>query len=329
MVTFSVIVPVYNVAPFLQSCVDSVLEQSYGDLELLLIDDGSTDESGGVCDQYAAADRRVRVVHKKNGGLSSARNAGLREATGEYVIFLDSDDYWDKQDALALIYDEFCHENVDIVLFKSQKFDMCKGEILGNGNSLSSEEIRNLPYSAQMKRCVAEQVFDTCAWNKAFRRSLMKKADLMFTEGIIAEDIDWAARLALAAERLAVLQKPIHIYRKGRPGAITSSLRLKNLLDTNGSIQRCLQYGKEHKLDGDMAEAYYGYVAYRYVIWLAEYSTVQDSGKKALMEQMKQYKWLLRYTLNRKVAYARAASAVLGLQGATWLLGIYLRHGKR
>ena len=89
----SVIVPVYNVAPYLEQCLDSIVNQTYHNLEIILVDDGSTDESGTICDRYAEQDSRIQVVHQKNKGLSGARNSGLDIASGEYVIFIDSDDY--------------------------------------------------------------------------------------------------------------------------------------------------------------------------------------------------------------------------------------------
>ena len=91
--TFSVVVPVYNVSPYLERCITSLLAQNYRDYEILLIDDGSTDDSGAICEQYREQDSRIIVCHKKNGGLSSARNFGIDHAVGKDVIFLDSDDY--------------------------------------------------------------------------------------------------------------------------------------------------------------------------------------------------------------------------------------------
>ena len=98
----SIVVPVYNVAPYLEQCVDSLLAQTYQQLEVILVDDGSTDESGVICDRYGAADSRVKVVHRENGGLATARNSGMPEVTGKYVYFMDSDDYLD-EDALKAI----------------------------------------------------------------------------------------------------------------------------------------------------------------------------------------------------------------------------------
>ena len=112
----SVIIPVYNVEKFLAECVDSVLAQTYTDWEAILVDDGATDASGAMCDAYAAKDPRIRVIHRENGGLSAARNTGLKAARGEYVYFLDSDDYIEP-DTLALLLETAEREQADVVFF--------------------------------------------------------------------------------------------------------------------------------------------------------------------------------------------------------------------
>lgn len=325
MATFSIIVPVYNTEKYLPQCVESVLEQTFSDFELLLIDDESPDNSAALCDAYAAQDSRVRVVHQKNGGLSNARNSGLRVASGEYILFLDSDDYWNRSDALELIHLEFTSANADVVLLKHHKLDVETGKLLPSSDTLSPEVLSDRSYGQQLSVCVSSQLYDTCAWNKAFRRSLMEKQDLYFTEGIIAEDIDWAARLSLAATRLSVVAEPVHTYRKGRPGAITMSLKLQNLIDTKGSLERCIAYMVPEKRDRDFLDAYYSYVAYRYVIWMAESAVVTDPGKRPLIHQMKQYKWLLCYHLNRKVKLAHRVYLVTGWRVSAKLLGLYLK----
>ena len=111
----SVIVPVYNVAPYLEQCLDSIVNQTYQNLEIILVDDGSTDESGAICDRYAEQDGRIQVVHKENGGLSSARNVGLDKMTGEWVLFVDSDD-WIELNTLELLFEQK-NEHAEIVEF--------------------------------------------------------------------------------------------------------------------------------------------------------------------------------------------------------------------
>lgn len=109
----SIIVPVYKVEPFLRRCVDSLVNQTYHDLEIILVDDGSPDNCGKICDEYAATDSRIHVIHKQNGGLSSARNAGLEVARGEYIAFVDSDD-WVEADTYAKLYELIQQYNADI-----------------------------------------------------------------------------------------------------------------------------------------------------------------------------------------------------------------------
>lgn len=112
MCEISIIVPVYKVEPYLRKCVDSILAQTFTDFEVILVDDGSPDNSGKICDEYASKDSRVRVIHKKNGGLSSARNAGIDVARGKYLGFVDSDDYIEK-DMYELLYDNIVKEQAD------------------------------------------------------------------------------------------------------------------------------------------------------------------------------------------------------------------------
>lgn len=324
MPVFSIIVPVYKVEQYLPQCVDSVLAQTFGDFELLLIDDGSPDNCGVICDCYASIDLRVKVIHKENGGLSSARNRGMEAASGEYILFLDSDDYWDRTDALEKIRYAFMENGADAVLLKHRKLDMQTGQLSTEDIPGSNAEIARLTYGKQMEYCVSRQLFDTCAWNKAFRRSLMETSDLFFEQDIIAEDIDWAARLALAAKKLSIVDEPVHVYRKGRPGAITTSLKLKNLIDTKGSIERCLGYVSGQTHDPVFLNAYYSYVAYRYVIWMAESAVVRDPGKKPLIREIKQHKWLLNHGLIRKVKLARKLSGFTGFTPTSKLLGLYL-----
>src|SRR5688572_9651460 len=112
----SIIMPVYNVEKYLHTAVDSVLQQTYKNFELIVVDDGSTDKSGDISESYAKSDKRVSVVHKDNGGLSDARNAGLPHARGDYIIFIDSDDYWDKELLSELVsYNK--DKNLDAIIF--------------------------------------------------------------------------------------------------------------------------------------------------------------------------------------------------------------------
>lgn len=121
-IKISVIIPVYNVEKYLTQCINSVISQSYRNLEIILIDDGSSDNSSQMCDDFARQDSRIKVIHKINGGLSSARNAGIKIATGDYLLFLDSDDYWDSVDAMKECAEVCTKSHPDVVMFGYKKF---------------------------------------------------------------------------------------------------------------------------------------------------------------------------------------------------------------
>lgn len=162
---FSIIVPVYNVSQYLKRCIDSILSQLYGDFELLLVDDGSTDDSGRICDEYAKKDNRIKVFHKKNGGVSSARNKGIDEARGKYVVFVDSDDYILKDRLLQIM--RLSDNNPDMIV----------------GYNASPADYK------YVCKIIAKQDFDiirnvVVIWTSAFRNKILKEANVRFDEKI-------------------------------------------------------------------------------------------------------------------------------------------------
>lgn len=185
MVQLSVIVPVYNVETYLKRCVDSILEQTFKEFEVILVDDGSLDNSSEICNKYSKSDKRVKVIHKKNGGLSSARNAGLNIAKGKYIAFIDSDDYISKDMFKTMINLAFS-SNYDIVSCGFRRFyenscndSVCKGTIYKYRNI---EPLANylLEYDNVNRK------IDTVVWNKIYKRELFN--DITFPEGKIYED---------------------------------------------------------------------------------------------------------------------------------------------
>ena len=121
---FSVIIPIYKVEKYLNRCIDSVLNQSYKDLEVILVDDGSPDKCPEICDEYAKKDKRVKVIHKENGGASDARNYGIKAASGEYLMFLDSDDYWEGTECLKNIVEKLKKNKVDVLVHGCVDFSL-------------------------------------------------------------------------------------------------------------------------------------------------------------------------------------------------------------
>jgi len=221
---FSVIVPIYKVEKYLPQCIESVLNQSFTDYELILVNDGSPDNSGAICDRYAQKDRRIKVIHKDNGGLSDARNHGLAIAEGEFVWFLDGDDY------MA----ESAMENVADLIKSNPDLDMItcahiKASIDGNTvsyvPSLINETGEIVFREEYINRLCKSKGSNWAAWKNIYRNSVIKKHGIKFEKGLIgAEDCDFFMRYVRYADKFAYFNRPIVYYRINREGSITNTM---------------------------------------------------------------------------------------------------------
>ena len=215
--TVSIIVPVYNAMESLRRCVDSILHQSYPDYELLLVDDGSRDGSGALCDDYAAQDTRIRVIHQENAGVSAARNRALDQARGTYLQFLDSDD-WITPDATGLLVRAAGEQQCDLVIADFYRVVgervSHKGDI-GESAVLSREE-----YAARMMEQPADFYYGVL-WNKLYRRAIVEAHHLRMNEELSwCEDFMFNLEYIRHAERFYALQVPIYYYVKTK-GSLT------------------------------------------------------------------------------------------------------------
>lgn len=227
----SVIVPIYNVENYLPRCVDSIINQSYKNLEIILVDDGSPDNCPKICDEYTKRDNRIRVVHKENGGLSDARNAGMQVATGEYVSFIDSDD-WVDVDFITALYNGI-KSGADIAECTTRLFD-------DNDNTLStrgSKEGKISRGEALSKLIKEDGVYQT-VWNKLYKRSQIE--ELPFAVGKYHEDDFWTWRVFLKIDKLYICEKPLYNYLQRSNSIIGSSYSLKKLDGVQARYERML-----------------------------------------------------------------------------------------
>ena len=240
----SVIIPVYNVKPYLEEAIDSVLHQTYTNLEIILVDDGSTDESGEMCDAYAKKDSRIRVIHQKNKGLSGARNAGLDICSGDMIAFLDSDDAYCK-DTLFKLQDAMQCSGADLVecnlavYHTCSKMDPAEANTKGQKNTLQTGL-----YKKQQAICMpVDGYIKVYTWNKLYKRTLWN--NFQFPEGHNYEDVEIILPLLEKADSIFYLNEPLIMYRK-RPGSITSSYTIKNARDRVRAYRHYLNYIRSH-----------------------------------------------------------------------------------
>ena len=241
----SIIVPIYGVAKYLSKCVDSLLVQDISDYEIILVDDGSPDESPEICDQYAGRYSNIHVIHQENAGLSAARNAGLAIAQGEYILFVDSDDYL-QPNVLGALLAQAEHDNLDILRFRYQNVNE-SGEAFApykdmtNYNDYSAISTDGLTF-------LNERMSSQCyAWQFILKADIAKKE--LFTPGIYFEDTDWTPRMLLRAKRVASTDLVVYNYL-WREGSITLSQKdiakqRKQLQDKMDLLRKLNEWGKQ------------------------------------------------------------------------------------
>lgn len=201
----SIIVPVYKVEQYIHKCIDSILKQTFKDFELILVDDGSPDSCGEICDGYAIQDSRIKVIHKENGGLSSARNAGLDIARGDYIGFVDSDD-WIEIDMYELLYGMCVEQDCDIAI--------CSSEIHYNDKTVISSShpfVIHDRYSA-MKAMLEGNLYDEVVWTKLFKRQLLE--GIKFPVGMSYEDTAFTYKVIHKCKKVCFIGEPKYHYIK-------------------------------------------------------------------------------------------------------------------
>ncbi len=220
----SVIIPVYNVEKYLPACLESVLKQSYQELEILLVDDGSTDSSGSICEEYAAKDGRIKVIHQENGGVSVARNTGIAACRGEYVGFVDSDD---------LIHERMFERLLDELQKNHADLSVCDLLRFKESSELKqkTEKAEALLYSQEqyLKKFfkIGSQTIEYYPWNKLYKRELLREDQ--YPKGVRdGEDIFATLKAVLKAEKIAVFQEELYFYREN-PNSVTASFSEKDL----------------------------------------------------------------------------------------------------
>jgi len=282
----TVVIPVYNVEKYLAECVNSVLQQTCQDYEIILVDDGSTDSSGAICDEYAGQNNRIRVIHQPNGGLSAARNAGLEQATGKYVYFLDSDDYIEPQ-TLSRLTDLAEKENADVVFFDGYVFfDECEPD------TSASRYIRKERYGTNCGRrmllsLLRNEEYRTAVPLMLFRKEYLDKNNLIFEDGIIHEDELFTFQVYNANGLVCHCHEQLYA-RRVRPASIMTS---------SGTLHR---YDSMHRIYFVLSEMYRaeiasGEAAVLYLIRtaksvLGKYNLLSEEDQKIMKQRHSQFK---------------------------------------
>lgn len=316
----SIVIPVYKVEKYLKNCVDSVINQTYKNIEVILVDDGSPDDCPLICDEYVKNDSRIKVVHKTNGGLSSARNAGMKIATGDYIMFLDSDDFWD-DDLFLYKLSRKMKNDADVIVIGYKKYYKKDNQFI-NGYS-TNFKINSTDKEIALCKIFENSAYESNAWTKVVSRRLLSEK-LCFIENILSEDIDWSARLLINAKSFDVYEDNVYVYRMNEE-SISHNLSEKNIVDLRDQIIRIVNMSKQIEKE-TYYKWYMNYCAYQYITFLNCIVCIdQFNHTKKYMDEMKSYRYLLKYHQNKKVKKIFCFDKIFGYRGMLKILKIFLK----
>lgn len=317
---FSIILPVYNVEKYLAECVNSILAQTFTDYEIILVDDGAKDNSPAICDDFAKKHSQIKVIHKENGGQSTARNTGFNAACGEYVIFLDSDDFITDNTFFEDIYNKIQETNSDIILYKYSKYfdntktlDKCTFSLSFAESITDSDEM--------LEKLVRNDAYYGMAWIKAFRRKIAVDNNIEFDTNLVCEDMDWYFNLVLRADKISAIDKSYIAYRQ-REGSVTSSLKLRNLTDYIFTMEKWNKKIKEEDISEKKRNALLGALAKYYSNMFITYIRVPDKEKKAHIKRIKDISDILNHSMSNRPQQISKIYRLVGFTGVTAMLKI-------
>lgn len=281
----SIIVPVYNMEQYLERCINSIWQQTYTNLEIILVDDGSTDRSPQMCDDYAGKDSRIKVVHKQNGGLSDARNAGLAVASGDYIGYVDSDD-WIEPDMYERMYGACVEHDAQVAVCRYAQ--VYKDHVIQGGNdqvtAFEREELLRIYIGGHDDYIIYNSV-----WSKLFARELVE--GVMFPKGRNSEDIMYTTKAFCKADRGVYVDTCLYDYVLDRDGSIMNVGRAERMFrDELPFWREHIAYIREHVSDqmGDFAAYhYYRRLLFYYMDWRGEAKQVRGDYAERIAEELK------------------------------------------
>ncbi len=304
-VFFSVIIPVYNTEKYIDKCIQSVLQQSYKGYEIILVDDSSDDASGRVCQAYAEKYACISFYRMTHSGAGAVRNRGVLEASGKYVLFLDSDDFWRDLKLLETLFRAIQEENTDIIMFQLVKTSE-------NGNVL--KRFKDKPFSDENQVFRIDDIYPALvrdgqtlasACNKCVSMMVLKENNIKFLEGVFAEDIDWALQLFSVAKTIRVLNIRAYAYRQRKHGSASRDISGPN------DQTRMIKHWANKLEQGDVPnkEAVAGVLAFEYAISMGYDHCLSPEMKEVMRENQR----LLYNGIDRKTKLIQKVHGFWGI----------------
>lgn len=325
----SFIVPVYNAEKYIGECVRSIISQTYTDIELLLIDDGSKDSSPQICDSLCTKDERIRVYHKNNGGASDARNYGIDKAGGNYIIFVDADDFIIGTDSLKQLMDNIqTYGDVNCLCFNCSYFHTESNEYK-KWASFRKKMSKTITKDEALINLVEIGAFPCSPCMKVLKRSFIKENNIYFRPGITAEDIPWFIDVLDNADSVRFTDLYAYAYRTNVAGSVTNTSKdYKSYNNLRRVVKTEVDKLAKRSFTNEAKEALLSFLAYEYCILLGQVRSLSKDIREIEYKKLKEDAWLLKYTIHPKVKKVSLLKSICGLRLTSRFLNYYLVNMK-
>lgn len=314
----SVIVPVYNVEEYLSQCLESLLSQDFKDYEIILVNDGSTDGSLQLCYKYSEVHSQILLVDKKNGGLSDARNAGIEKAEGEYITFIDSDDYIRSNNYFSTVVNYLNTHDVDVI---TMPFAYCYDNVLSeNSKFFANRDLSALNIVNAYEFLIKSGSFLVSACTKFLKRVFLLENNLFFEKGLLSEDNEWFFRVLRASTTFGNIDESFYVYRQNRVGSITDSISIKNINALLYIVNKSIAYYVKNE-KSVLKQYELSFCSYLWCICLAHSHNYKD---KRLKQELKKISYILNFDLYPRVKYIKILYRFCGYKTTSFVLNKYL-----
>lgn len=328
---FSIIIPCYNTAPYLKKCLESIIRQTYQNWEIIAVNDGSTDNTLDILKDYSEKDNRIKVINQENKGVSAARNKAIEAAKGEYLIFIDSDDWYKDGHSLEQIVESLAHDDIDIIVFRYQcvkeKKEDCSENVLFYFNKMKEYIYTGEKYLYTVLSIDKQYLW--YPWLYAFKREFWIGNKFQFDENLwIQEDADIIYKVLLKAEKVKVLDSSIYQYRI-REDSACHSLSFQSMKEQLDCCLRNIDTVSSLDIQEDLKSLLYNNFVCTYFMILSTANYLNKNNRKKIWTLLKKNQHLMGFAVAKNMRVIKVVSQILGIEITSWLLFIRLKYIKR
>lgn len=327
-IKLTIIIPVYNLEDYILFCLDSIVNQIEEKVEVIIINDGSTDKTGEICCKYAKKYKYIKYFYQKNAGVSSARNMGIKKACGEYIWFIDGDD-WILEESIKMILKEIEeNNNIEIFLGDFIKSFNKKTKVRSNLKKENLKKYNNsIEYPQNYINLFKYDLCNLSLWCNIIKKDLFFLNNIKFDISVKhTEDLDCMLELLLSTSKVKLLTNPIYVYRQGRKNSATTNYTAKRVNDIMNFVIKWYDKINNNIANDELKEYLLDFVRYQYFIALGTLTIIPEEEQKEFINELLRYKFLFETAYGQKQKIIKKIYNFFGFNITSKLMGIWIKN---